>query len=75
MVFIEKQNTKLRAMIAQTEENVAKRKTPPLLLAAQTCAATVEICVAVPLEAERRSTLRSSYSAFGHISEGCFILL
>jgi hypothetical protein len=42
-----------------------KGNTHPLLMAVQTCTATMELSIAAPREAESRNTLRSSLLLFG----------
>lgn len=48
--------------------------TPPLPVAVKICSATMEISAVIPQEVENQSASRSSYTIFGDVIQGCFIL-
>ena len=50
------------------------KNTHPLLVGVKICTAIMEISLLVSHEDENESTSRPSYSTFGHIPKGLFIL-
>ena len=52
----------------------SKGNTPPLLMKMQTCAATLEIGMAISWKIGNQSILRPSYTTSGHIPEVCSIV-